>query len=189
MEIDFQNHRFRFKTDSGVFSKNELDDGTNILLNSLQDIHGRVLDLGCGWGAIGIIVAKLFQDTSVLMCDINERAVALAQKNIRMNGIDRAEVIQSDGFTSVEGSFDVILTNPPIRAGKQVIYGFFAEAAKRLNPYGRLILVIRKQQGAESAVKYLNTIFQTVRLLEKKKGFWIIQCEGGLNDANGSDVF
>ncbi|MBQ6257979.1 MAG: methyltransferase, partial [Clostridia bacterium] len=97
------------------------------------------------------------------------------------NGV-RAEAVQSDGLERVEGPFDYILTNPPIRAGKQVIYRLFAESAQKLSPEGSLYIVIRKQQGAESAVKYLKTIFQQVDTVDKSGGFWVIRCSGGKQD-------
>ena len=173
-----------FETDAGVFSKGELDEGTKLLLENAGMLQGRVLDLGCGWGAIGITVAKRFPETEVWMCDVNERAVALARKNILQNQACNARAVLSDGFSAVEGSFDTILTNPPIRAGKSVIYGFFRDAAQRLTPNGSLILVIRKQQGAESAERYLKTIYENVLRLDRKKGFWILQCSYPIKTTN-----
>ncbi|MBQ8136006.1 MAG: class I SAM-dependent methyltransferase, partial [Clostridia bacterium] len=138
--------------------------------------------LGCGWGPIGITVAKRFPEAEVLMCDVNARAVALAEKNIAANGVQNAAAILSDGFANIEGMFQTILTNPPIRAGKSVIYGFFKDAAAHLKPDGCLILVIRKQQGAESAERYLKTIYESVLRLDRKKGYWILKCSGPLTE-------
>ncbi len=139
---------------------------------------GRVLDLGCGWGAVGSSVGKKYPACRIVMSDVNERALALAAKNAAANGV-QAETAQSDGLERVEGPFDYILTNPPIRAGKQVIYRLFAESAQKLSPEGSLYIVIRKQQGAESAVKYLKTIFQQVDTVDKSGGFWVIRCREG----------
>ena len=148
----YRGHALRFVTDAGVFSRGEMDRGTDTLLSALHELSGRVLDLGCGYGTIGVSAAKAFPDCEMVMTDVNERAAALAKRNAEKNGV-AAEVLTGDGFERVAGDFDVILTNPPIRAGKQVIYRLFAESAARLNAGGRLFLVIRKQQGADSAVK------------------------------------
>ena len=112
------------------------------------------------------------------MTDVNERAVSLAESNAQKNGVS-ARALISDGLDRVEGFFDYIITNPPIRAGKQVIYKMFSDSADRLTENGQLFLVIRKQQGAESALKYLKTIFSEVDTIEKSGGFWVIRCGGG----------
>ena len=144
-----------FTTDAGVFSRDGLDRGTEVLLDALPALSGRVLDLGCGWGAVGVALGRKYPDLELVMTDINARAVDLARRNLAQNGV-RAQVLQGDGFDPVEGEFDAIVTNPPIRAGKAVVYGLFAEARDRLNPGGALYVVIRKQQGAPSALKYLQ---------------------------------
>ena len=174
-EFVYRGHTLRFTTDSGVFSRGEIDYGTRTLLGALRGVSGRALDLGCGWGAIGVCVGKAFPGCEIVMADINERAAALAQRNAEENGV-RADVVLSDGFANVEGYFDVILTNPPIRAGKQVIYRLFAQSAERLKHGGRLILVIRKKQGADSALRYLNTLFSAVETVDRSGGFHVIQC-------------
>ena len=110
-----------------------------------------------------------------MMADVNTRALELSRENAKLN---RAGVtcVESDGMAALQDrTFDAVVTNPPIRAGKQVIYGMFADAAKSLNPGGALYLVIRKQQGAESAVKYLQTIFGSVEKLDTSGGFWVIK--------------
>lgn len=179
----YRGEEIRFLTDAGVFSRGEVDFGTDVLLRALPEkMDGRVLDLGCGWGAIGVSVGKRYPACEIVMSDVNERALALAQKNAAANGVQVC-ALQSDGVDSVPGSFDLILTNPPIRAGKQVIYRIFADCALRLSAQGALYLVIRKQQGAESAVKYCRTIYQAVDVVEKSGGFWVIRCQGGKQNA------
>ncbi|MBR6187072.1 MAG: class I SAM-dependent methyltransferase [Clostridia bacterium] len=177
---EYRGAALRFTTDAGVFSRGEVDHGTDTLLRSLpESMEGRVLDLGCGWGVVGVSVGKRYPGCEIVMTDINERAKELSERNARANGVN-ALVLQGDGLESVDGAFDYILTNPPIRAGKQVIYRLFRESAARLTPEGFLYLVIRKQQGAESALKYLKTIFSLVETVEKSGGFWVIRCQGGM---------
>lgn len=171
----YRGHGLSFMTDAGVFSKGELDAGSRLLLDALPPLQGDVLDIGCGWGAIGIAVAKANKQSRVTMLDVNRRALGLCQANCLRNGVT-AEILESDGMAAVLGrKFDAIITNPPIRAGKQVIYKMFAEAAASLNTEGALYLVIRKQQGAESCVKYLKTLFEAVVKLDKSAGFWVLK--------------
>ncbi len=178
-EWTYRGHALRFTTDAGVFSKGEVDYGTATLLKALpEQMAGRVLDLGCGWGAVGVSVGKANPGCDIVMSDVNRRALELSEKNAKANGV-AVRVVESDGLKSIDGSFDYILTNPPIRAGKQVIYQMFADSAQKLTENGQLFLVIRKQQGAESALKYLKTIFDDVETVEKSGGFWVIRCQGG----------
>ena len=171
----YRGHGLSFMTDAGVFSKGELDAGSRLLLDALPPLQGDVLDIGCGWGAIGIAVAKANKQARVTMLDVNRRALGLCQANCLRNGVT-AEILESDGMAAVlDRKFDAIITNPPIRAGKQVIYKMFAEAAASLNAEGALYLVIRKQQGAESCVKYLKTLFNEVEKLDKSAGFWVLK--------------
>lgn len=182
VNMEYRGRALRFETDSGVFSRTELDRGTEVLLNALPEtLRGRVLDMGCGWGVIGVAVGSLWPDTSVTMADINQRACDLARRNAQQNGVS-ARVIQSDGYAALdESGYDWILQNPPIRAGKAVIYQMFADASRRLLPGGSLWLVIRKQQGAPSAINHLHTLFSCVETVEKKSGFWVIRCAEPLN--------
>ena len=180
----YRGYGLNFMTDAGVFSRGELDVGSRLLLDALPELSGDVLDLGCGWGAIGVAVAKANRAARVVMADVNHRALGLTQENCDRNGVT-AEVIESDGMAAVMGrKFDAIVTNPPIRAGKQVIYRMFADAAVSLRAGGALYLVIRKQQGAESCVKYLKTLFDTVEKLDKSGGFWVLKASGPKEDTS-----
>jgi len=165
-----------FRTDAGVFSRGEVDTGTRLLLEALpSEMRGEILDLGCGWGVIGISIARTWPETRVTMADVNTRALELSRENAKRN---RADVIcaESDGMAAFAGKrFDAVVTNPPIRAGKQVIYRMFADAAKSLAPGGALYLVIRKQQGAESCIRYLETIYGKVEKLDRSGGFWVLK--------------
>lgn len=168
--------RLSCTTDAGVFSRDGLDMGTRILLEALPELHGRILDLGCGWGPVGTALGKKYPDAQLVLTDVNSRATELAARNLGANGVTNATVVQGDGFEAVEGKFDAIVLNPPIRAGKAVIYAMFAEAAAHLNAGGALYIVIRKQQGAESAQKYLSTIYADVERIAREKGYWVLRC-------------
>ena len=165
-----------FRTDAGVFSRGEVDTGTRLLLEALpEEMHGDILDLGCGWGVIGISIARTWPETRVTLADVNLRALDLSRENAEKN---RADVVcaESDGMEAFAGkTFDAVVTNPPIRAGKQVIYRMFADAAEHLAPEGALYLVIRKQQGAESCLKYLKTLFSEAERVERDAGFWVLR--------------
>lgn len=163
-----------FLTDAGVFSRDGLDTGTRALLEALPEPAGRVLDLGCGWGAVGVLMGKRWPKAEIVMTDINRRAAELARHNLAQNGVT-AQVFDGDGFENVPGDFDLIATNPPIRAGKAAIYALFADAKDRLRPGGELYIVIRKQQGAPSALKYLRKIFSEAEVVSRTAGFWVIR--------------
>lgn len=181
--FEYRSCSLTFSTDSGVFSRGELDAGTRILLSALPSpLSGRVLDLGCGWGAVGVSVGAAYPACELVFSDVNLRALDLSRRNATRNGVN-GTFVQSDGFARLEGFFDFIITNPPIRAGKQTIYQMFADSASHLRSGGALFIVIRKQQGAPSAIKYLSTLFTTVNVIEKSGGYWVIRCENGGNQA------
>ncbi len=165
-------------TYSVVFCLFGLDMVTRILLEALPALRGRILDLGCGWGPVGVAVGKKYPDTEIVMSDVNRRAVDLARRNLAANGIKNAAAVCGDGLEAVTGAFDAILLNPPIRTGKAVIYRLFADSAKQLSENGALYIVIRKQQGAESAAKYLSTLFSRVDRIARDKGYWVFACGG-----------
>ena len=168
--------RLNCTTDAGVFSRDGLDMGTRVLLEALPELDGRILDLGCGWGPVGVALGKKYSDAQLVLTDVNSRATDLAARNLAANGVTNAAVVQGDGFAAVEGDFDAIVLNPPIRTGKAVIYAMFAEAAAHLKPDGALYIVIRKQQGAESAQKYLASIYGDVERIAREKGYWVLRC-------------
>lgn len=167
---------FRFTSDAGVFSKNTIDFGTKLLIETYEfpAAAGNLLDLGCGYGPIGITLAKEAPERKVVMADINERAVALARKNAEQNGVYNTEIFQSDGFELLlDRTFASILINPPIRAGKKVIYQMFEDAGKTLCEKGELWIVIQKKQGAPSAKEKLESLFGDVQTAAKSKGYFI----------------
>lgn len=166
---------YHFLSDHGVFSKQGLDFGTRLLLESLVLERGqKVLDLGCGYGPIGIVLA-LRDQAEVVMSDVNQRALELASLNAKNHHIS-VKTIESNGFEQIDGLFDWIVTNPPIRAGKQVIYEMFRQSKHFLKPNGRLVLVIRKDQGALSAKAELETIYPKITILAKKSGYFVFEC-------------
>ena len=173
-KVIISNQEFIFKTDNGVFSKGELDYGTYLLLETVlkENIFGHVLDLGCGYGPIGIIISKL-KDSKVTMVDVNNRAIHLTKMNIKENKCLNTVALNSDGFSNLEQKFDFIITNPPIRVGKEKLYSLFIEARKYLQDSGVIYLVIRKEQGAKSFIKDMSNYYQ-VDVLNKSKGFYII---------------
>ena len=175
--------RLQCTTDAGVFSRDGLDMGTRILLEALPPLSGRILDLGFGWGPVGTALGRKYPDAQILLSDVNERAVELAGRNLRSNGVTNAAVVQGDGYEAVEGRFDAIVLNPPIRAGKGVIYALFEGARAHLTDGGALYIVIRKQQGAESAEKYLRTLYGSVERICREKGYWVLRC-AEVNHAN-----
>ncbi|MFC4811526.1 class I SAM-dependent methyltransferase [Paenibacillus sp. GCM10023250] len=174
-ETVLRGHTLRFVTDAGVFSKTGVDFGSRVLIDALEvGDRDRILDVGCGYGPMGIAAAKLAPAGHVTMIDINERAVALANENIKLNVISNAAAMQSDLFERVrERTFDTILTNPPIRAGKEVVHRIFEEGAELLNPGGSMWVVIQKKQGAPSAEAKLEAVFGNVEEVTKEKGYRI----------------
>ncbi len=174
--FEYRGKTLRFTTDAGVFSRGELDAGTRLLLDALpEEMGGSILDLGCGWGPIGISVKAVRPEAEITLADVNLRALEWAEKNAARNGA-RVVCEESDGFGALGGRvFDAVITNPPIRAGKQVIYRLFREAYEHLSPGGSLFLVIRKQQGAESCIRYLEGFFASVEKLERSAGFWALR--------------
>lgn len=179
---EFSDKKFKIKTDNGVFSKKEIDKGTEILLKNLPHINGKVVDMGCGYGIISIIVKTLYPNTDVYGIDINERALELAKYNAEINNVS-VTFIQSDGLESCNlDGFDFAITNPPIRAGKSTVYRLFTELHKALNINGKLLIVMRTKQGAKSAIDYLKTLFNNVETIDIKSGYRIISCEGKTND-------
>jgi len=172
----FAGRVLRFQTDAGVFSKQHIDPGSELLCSALpDDLTGRVLDMGCGWGAMTILTLAKCPSCEITMADVNERALALAQENVAANRM-QAKAVLSDGFAEIEGEFDAVITNPPIRAGKAVIYKMFEDTKAHLVSGGELYLVIRKQQGAPSALKFLKELYGKAEVIERDGGYWIIRC-------------
>ena len=169
ISFEFNDKKFNFKTDIGVFCNDYLDEGSYALMKVLikQNMQGRNLDVG------------------FILIDINTRACVLARENVQALNLNNVEVIESDVYQNVEGTFDNIFINPPIRAGKKVIYKMFEEAKGLLNKNGSLFFVIRKSHGAESASKFVNSVFGNCTLLKREKGYYIYQA---INDDQNTNV-
>lgn len=178
-ETELDGIPFVFTTSTGVFSKNDVDFGSRLLIETIKkpDIQAPILDLGCGYGPIGLSLAKKYPDTLIKMVDINERAIKMTKLNAEKNMVSNVDVEQSDGFEVIQedNKYSMIVTNPPIRVGKQFIYSLFEESKRYLQPKGELWIVIQKKQGAPSAIKFLNEHFKEVNVEERRKGYFIIR--------------
>ena len=168
--------KFIFLTDNGVFSKDGLDFGSRLLLETipLEEVGGKILDMGCGYGVFGIVISKLTR-AHVDMVDVNLRALHLAERNIKENHGNDVNVFESNVYGIVLDKYSAIINNPPIRAGKKVVYDIVMNAKDYLEDDGKLFLVIRKEQGAKSLIVDLQKLYN-VKVLEKKKGFFILEC-------------
>ncbi|MCG7343310.1 class I SAM-dependent methyltransferase [Sporosarcina sp. ACRSL] len=177
-QATLRNKQLRFKTDAGVFSKGEVDFGSRLLAESftMPELAGDVLDVGCGYGPIGLSIAASFPDRNIHMVDVNERAMALAHENAKLNNIENVSIYESDALSAVEvEGFAAILTNPPIRAGKETVFKIYDGAFSKLAAGGELWVVIQKKQGAPSTIAHLTEIFSNVETVEKKKGYFILK--------------
>lgn len=166
---------FYFYTDNGVFSKGELDFGTELLLKNFKydDPNNKtLLDIGCGCGPIGIYASHL--GFTVDMSDVNKRAIHLSKMSLKEQGLN-ANVFESDAYKNITNKYDYIVSNPPIRVGKEKLYEIVMNAKEHLKDGGPLWIVVRKQQGAESMVRDMKNAYKTVEVIAKKKGFFIIK--------------
>ncbi len=167
-----------FRSCDSIFSKNKIDDGTRVLLNTIVkkcELAGHGLDLGCGLGVISIALIKHYNVTFD-MVDINNTAVKLSKENIIKNNVQKnANVFLSDGFSEVKNEYDFIVTNPPIKTGKKLLFDLMLGAYEHLKDNGQLILVIRKDHGMESLKKHINSIFNNVEILQRDIGYYILK--------------
>ena len=172
-----RNADFEFCTSSGVFSKEKIDKGTLILAENMQIAkNSNVLDIGCGIGVLGIAAAKLF-DANVVMGDINKRAVMLARKNITLNNV-KAEVLHGNLYEKLnKNDFDVILSNPPQTAGKELCFKLIEESKNYLKYNGSLQLVARHKKGGNTLSKKMEEVFGNVKVIAKEAGYWVYLSE------------
>ena len=172
------NENLKFYTDNGVFSKESVDFGTKTMLESFntEKEDAKVADIGCGYGVISIFLAKKYPTFKFTMVDVNNRVLELSKKNIELNNINNeVEVLESSSFDNVEGNFDIVLTNPPIRAGKKIVHKIMIDSYEHLNAQGELWVVIQKKQGMASCKKLLEETFSIVEIVDKNKGYYILK--------------
>lgn len=176
-EFDFKGNTLTFTSDAGVFSKNFIDFGSQVLLNAIEIKNEckTILDVGCGYGAMGVSLAYTYPDKQFDLVDVNLRAMDLCRLNAKNNNVNNVEVYESSVYSNVNKSFDLILSNPPIRAGKEVVHMILEEAYLHLNNLGELWIVIQKKQGAPSAKKKMEDVFGNVEVVKKDKGYYILK--------------
>lgn len=174
IEFYFNDKKYNLYSDNGVFSKDKFDYGTRLLLDSIDisKLSGNVLDLGCGIGVVGIILGTINKNINIDMIDINDRALSLVRDNLTLNKV-KANVFSSDVYSNVNKKYDYIITNPPIRAGKEVVRKFLLGGYDYLNDNGILYFVMRKDHGVKSMIKELENKYNAT-IVNKDKGFYIV---------------
>ena len=176
LSYSWDNYAFSFLSDNGVFSKMKIDYGSLFLLetylkNKKEEPPHNFLDVGCGYGYIGIVLSKVFNIKGT-MIDVNKRAVHLTKRNIDLNKVD-CEAIVSDTYENVKNKYDLIITNPPIRAGKRVLLDILRGAINYLNEDGECWFVMRVDHGVKTMIKNLEDIYNC-EVVDKSKGFYVV---------------
>ena len=193
IEYRMNGTNFSFVTDSNVFSRSEVDHGTDLLIAStIQDIKARgahkgekLLDLGCGYGVVGVVMKSVFMAFDVTQTDINSRAVALAKENADRNNVRMEKILCGNAAETLgeEDVFDTVMTNPPVRAGKDVVFAFYDGAYEHLREGGALYVVLQRKQGAPSTMKKLQELFGNCETVAISGGYRVMKSvksmEGG----------
>lgn len=178
--ILFNEKEYQFITDVGVFSKNNLDFGSEVLIKEFlkdnQKKQFKFLDLGCGYGPISVLISSYFFNCEYVLSDVNTRALDLAKENLIKHDVKKYRLIKSDSFENIDEKFDVIMSNPPIRAGKQVIFNIYENAFNHLNENGSFYCVIQTKHGAKSTEKKLKEVFGNCEQLAIYSGYRIYKC-------------
>ena len=174
--FNYRGKALTFVSDNGVFSKKMIDYGSRVLLGaiSIDSSKKTLLDVGCGYGTFGIALKSVYPFLEIDMVDVNDRALNLARENLKLNNMS-ANVYLSNTYDKVENKYDLIVTNPPIRAGKEIVTKILVESKKYLNLNGEIWVVIQKKQGAPSAKKNLESIFKKVDIVKRDKGYYILR--------------
>ena len=174
--FNYRGKALTFVSDNGVFSKKMIDYGSRVLLEaiSIDSSKKTLLDVGCGYGTFGIALKSVYPFLEIDMVDVNDRALNLARENLKLNNMS-ANVYLSNTYDKVENKYDLIVTNPPIRAGKEIVTKILVESKKYLNLNGEIWVVIQKKQGAPSAKKNLESIFKKVDIVKRDKGYYILR--------------
>lgn len=177
-DFTLRKHNLNFISDSGVFSRQTIDYGSRVLIEAVDFSNipaGNILDVGCGYGPIGLALAKEQKTRQTTMVDVNLRALKLAKQNAADNNIDNVEIFESDVYQNVSNKYALIVSNPPVRAGKNVVTAILAESKDYLEPNGELWIVLQKKQGAPSAKKLIDKTFGNVEVVTRDKGYYILK--------------
>ena len=174
--FNYRGKALTFVSDNGVFSKKMIDYGSRVLLEaiSIDSSKKTLLDVGCGYGTFGIALKSVYPFLEIDMVDVSDRALNLARENLKLNNMS-ANVYLSNTYDKVENKYDLIVTNPPIRAGKEIVTKILVESKKYLNLNGEIWVVIQKKQGAPSAKKNLESVFKKVDIVKRDKGYYILR--------------
>ena len=174
--FNYRGKALTFVSDNGVFSKKMIDYGSRVLLEaiSIDSSKKTLLDVGCGYGTFGIALKSVYPFLEIDMVDVNDRALNLARENLKLNNVN-ANVYLSNTYEKVENKYDLIVTNPPIRAGKEIVTKILVDSKKYLNLNGEIWIVIQKKQGAPSAKKNLESVFKKVDIVKRDKGYYILR--------------
>lgn len=182
-DVQYAERNFSFSSGNDVFSKNKLDDGSRLLIDAvLSQVIGdekcTVLYLGCGVGTIGIILASMRPNMILDMADINSTAVRLSTGNVERNKVTNVRsVVESSGYEKLSDKYDYIITNPPIKAGKSNLFNLIESSKNNMTANAKLVLVIRKKHGEESAKKHMESVFRNCKILKRDKGYYILSSE------------
>ena len=175
--FEFNGKKYTFDSVDNMFSKDGLDEGTRVLLTTVLsqvELDGKVLDLGCGIGSIGVVLKNEFPNINVDMVDINNTALELAKNNCKNNNAIKNNIFYSDLYNEIDNKYNFIVTNPPIKVGKEILFGVVSGAKDHLVEGGEIILVIRKSHGQESMKKHMEKIFGNCTILKRDKGYYIM---------------
>ncbi len=177
----FLDKTYKITSCDDVFSKNELDYGSLVLcktfLKTYPNANGEILDMCCGYGTIALLLASNLKDCNFHLADINKTGIELSKINAKYNNISNiVEIKESNMFENINGEYDYIVSNPPIKAGKKVLLDFADNSINFLKSGGILMLVIKKNLGADSLKSHLTNLYGNCEVLERDKGYYILKC-------------
>ena len=176
LTYNYKDVHFEFFSDNGVFSKNKVDFASKLLVETFLDTTRddrdfKMLDVGCGYGFLGIVISKIL-NVDIELVDVNKRALHLSERNIKLNEV-KGRAYESNAYECVKNKYDYIITNPPIRAGKDTVRKFLIGSYDYLKEQGKLYFVMRKDHGVKSMIKEMSSLFE-VNIINKDKGFYVV---------------